>query len=160
MGAVVLLLLPGGDDAPQPRRTSFGSATGARVIRVVDGDTAIVEFGGRRDRLRYIGIDAPESVKPEAPVECYGPQAARLNRRLVEGHLVTLRFDAERRDRFGRLLAYVHAGGRFVNAELVRSGAARTLVIAPNTAHAAELAQLEKRARAKGRGLWTACEDR
>ena len=70
---------------------------------------------------------------------------------------MTLRFDAERRDAYGRLLAYVFLGPRFVNAELVRGGYARTLEIEPNTSEAARLARLEQRASEAGRGLWGAC---
>ncbi len=68
-----------------------------------------------------------------------------------------LRFDRERRDAYGRLLAYVHAGRRFVNAELVRRGYARTLAIPPNTSHAPLFDRLARRAGEAGRGLWGAC---
>jgi micrococcal nuclease len=135
----------------------------ARVLRVVDGDTILVRIPGppaRRERVRYIGIDAPESVTPERPVECYGPASAAANRRLVGGRTVTLSTDAERRDRFGRLLAYVRVDGRFVNAELVRGGFATALEIAPNLRHAARLRALEREARRAGRGLWGACRSR
>lgn len=136
-----------------------GSAT-ARVARVVDGDTIAVEIDGRAERVRYIGVDTPETVKPNAPVECWGPAASALNRRLVAvGADVRLRFDRELRDRYDRLLAYVYrdGDGLFVNARLVRDGAARTLSISPNTTHARELAGLQASARAAGRGLWGAC---
>ena len=102
---------------------NFYSMKRARVLRVVDGDTILVRLDGRRERLRYIGIDTPESVAPDRPVECYGPAAAEENRRLVGGRTVTLTADEERRDRFGRLLAYVRVGDLFVNGELVRRGA-------------------------------------
>ena len=70
-----------------------------------------------------------------------------------------LEFDAERRDRYGRLLAYVYRepDGLFVNAELVRRGYAQPLTIAPNVAHAAEFRRLARTARRGGRGLWAAC---
>jgi micrococcal nuclease len=70
---------------------------------------------------------------------------------------VTYRFDAERRDRYGRALVYLHAGGRFVNAELVRGGFAAPLRVPPNTRHAGELDRLAGAARDAGRGLWGAC---
>lgn len=147
--------LGGGDDALAP-----GGSAAARVERVVDGDTIAVEVGGREERVRYIGVDTPETVKPDAPVECYGPAASALNKRLVAaGDDVTLRFDRELRDRYGRLLAYVYRADDSVsvNARLVQEGAARTLPIAPNTAHAGELARLQSGARSAGRGLWGAC---
>lgn len=147
----------GGDDGAtlQPG----GSAT-AQVERVVDGDTIAVTLSGAAERVRYIGVDTPETVKPNAPVECFGPAASAFNRQLVRtGERVTLRFDRELRDRYGRLLAYVYRDrdALFVNARLIGAGAARTLQIAPNTAHAAELARLQAQARAAGRGLWSAC---
>jgi micrococcal nuclease len=129
----------------------------ARVLRVVDGDTILVRLDGRRERLRYIGIDTPESVAPDRPVECYGRRAAEENRRLVVGRTVTLAADEERRDRFGRLLAYVRVGDVFVNAELVRRGVATTLEVPPNLRHAARLRALEREARRAGRGLWGTC---
>src|SRR3954464_10027563 len=103
----------------------------ARVERVVDGDTIVVRLdgGGARERVRYIGVDTPESVKPGTPVQCYAKAAAHANARLVAGRRVRLVRDAEERDRFGRLLAYVYRvpDGRFVNAALVRGGFAQTL---------------------------------
>jgi micrococcal nuclease len=147
----------GGDDAA----LSAGGSAGARLERVIDGDTIVVRVGGREERIRYIGIDTPETVKPNAPVECFGPQAHDLNARLLGtiGTPLTLRFDRELRDRFGRLLAYVFRSrdGMFVNARLVAGGAAHTLTISPNTARAAELSDLQHSARAARRGLWGAC---
>lgn len=138
-----------------------GGTASARLERVVDGDTIVAEVGGREERVRYIGIDTPETVKPNTPVECFGPEAHDLNARLLgdAGTALTLHFDRELRDRYGRLLAYVHRtrDGLFVNARLIDAGAARTLPIAPNTAHAAELSGLQHGARAAGRGLWASC---
>jgi micrococcal nuclease len=137
-----------------------GTAT-ARVERIVDGDTVVLDVDGRRERVRYIGVDTPETVKPNTPVQCYGHAASALNEQLVgaAGTAVTLRFDRELRDRYDRLLAYVYRArdNLFVNARLVRDGAARTLPIAPNTSHASELAQLQSAARSARRGLWDVC---
>jgi micrococcal nuclease len=120
--------------------------------------------GGEDGTVRYIGIDTPETVKPDTPVECGGPRAHEVNERLVGGRTVTLRFDAERRDVYGRLLAYVYlprtglgAPPLFVNAELVRRGLARTLTIPPNNSFAELFARLAARAGAAGRGLWGRC---
>jgi endonuclease YncB( thermonuclease family) len=96
-------------------------------------------------------------VKPDSPVECYGPEASRFNQRLVEGETVRLDFDAERRDVYGRLLAYVYVGELFVNAELLREGYATTLTIPPNDRFARRFAELEREASAAGRGLWREC---
>ena len=129
----------------------------AHVVRAVDGDTALVRLGGRTEYVRYIGVDTPETVKPDTPVQCFGPQASAFDHRLVDDRTVRLDFDREREDAYGRLLAYVHAGGRFINAALVRAGFARTLSIAPNTAHAGLFARLAERAARRGRGLWGRC---
>ena len=155
VAAGLLAVIAGGQESQTPQ----GGRAGAVVTRVVDGDTIRVELDGSSERVRYIGIDTPESVKPNAPVECFSKRAAAENRRLVEGRRVTLRFDAERRDRYGRLLAYVYRSEDelFVNAELVRRGYASTLTIPPNVAHAEEFRRLAADARRAGRGLWGSC---
>jgi micrococcal nuclease len=145
----------GSDEAAGPTPTAH--AVRARVVRVVDGDTIVAAVEGEDQYVRYIGVDTPETVKPDTPVQCYGPQASAENHRLVEGRTVRLVFDRERRDAYGRLLAYVHAGRRFVNATLIRGGYARPLTIAPNTAHVSLFHRLAGRAGKAGRGLWGAC---
>jgi micrococcal nuclease len=135
----------------------------AEVTRVVDGDTIDVQLpDGDEETVRYIGIDTPETVKPGTPVQCGGPRAHDVNEQLVDGRTVALRFDAERRDVYGRLLAYVYlprpgAHPLFVNATLVRRGLARTLTIPPNDSFATLFARLAARAGAEGRGLWGHC---
>ena len=141
---------------------STGSHDGlgqAKVVRVVDGDTIRVSLDGRVERVRYIGIDTPESVKPGTPVQCYAKRASAANAALVAGRSVRLVGDVEQRDRYGRLLAYVYraADGLFVNLELAKQGFAAPLTIPPNVAHAAEFAKLARGARDAGRGLWKAC---
>ena len=133
-----------------------GRAT-AYVARVVDGDTIEASIGGRTEDVRLIGIDTPETVKPGAPVECFGPQASRFTHRLLEQKRVRLVFGVERRDTYGRLLAYVYLGRGFVNALLVKRGLARTLTIPPNDRFAPLLRRLELRAARAGRGLWGHC---
>ena len=132
------------------------------VTRVVDGDTVKVRIAGTRGTrtVRYIGVDTPETVKPDEPVQCFGKAASAFNERLVEGRRVRLEIGRERTDRYGRLLAYVYVRGHgdpFVNAELLRRGYARTLAIPPNTDRAGRFAELQRLARNKGRGLWSAC---
>lgn len=129
----------------------------AYVTRVLDGDTVEVRLNGGIEDVRYIGIDTPETVKPGEPVQCYGPAASHFNHRLVEAERVRLVFDAERRDVYGRLLAYVYVGGRLVNAELLRRGLARTLTIPPNDRFADRFKRLEMAAARAGRGLWGEC---
>ena len=130
----------------------------AEVLRVVDGDTIEVLLEGEEEDVRYIGVDTPESVAPGEPVECFGEEASDFNAGLVEGEDVVLVFDAELRDQYGRLLAYVYVGETLVNADLLAQGFARTLEIEPNTSKAPRFERLEQRAGAAGRGLWGACE--
>jgi micrococcal nuclease len=138
---------------------SGGPAGEGRVVKVVDGDTIHVLVGGRREKVRYIGIDTPETHHPTKPVQCYGVRAAAYNARLVGGERVRLVRDVEERDRFGRLLAYVYRArdGLFVNAELARLGYARALTIAPDVRYARQFSTLVHQARNAGRGLWSAC---
>ncbi|CAN5686185.1 hypothetical protein BH10ACT1_BH10ACT1_01770 [soil metagenome] len=140
-----------------------GPGVPATVTHVVDGDTVDLAFaGGAVERGRLLGIDTPETVKPNAPIDCFGPEAsARTKVLLSEGTAVLVQRDAEARDRYGRLLVYVwrRSDGLFVNASLVTDGFARTLSIAPNTSHRADLAIASAAAAEAGRGLWGACAE-
>jgi micrococcal nuclease len=102
-------------------------------------------------------VDTPETVKPDTPVQCFGPRASAFNHHLVEHRRVRLVFGAERRDIYDRLLAYVYLDTRFVNASLIRHGLARTLTIPPNDRYAPLFRRLEVGAARAGRGLWGAC---
>ena len=132
------------------------SAT-AEVVRVVDGDTIEARIGGEVEDLRLIGVDTPETVKPGTPVQCFGPQASHFTKGRLEGQRVRLVFGVERRDIYGRLLAYLYLGGRFFNPILVQRGLARTLTIPPNDRFAGRFRRLELGAARAGRGLWGAC---
>jgi micrococcal nuclease len=151
--AALLILRPwerdNRDDAPVEAR--------AFVVRAVDGDTIEARIGDRVEDVRYIGVDTPETVKPDAPVQCFGPRASSFNHRLVEHRRVRLVFGVERRDVYGRLLAYVYLDRRFVNADLVRRGLARSLTIPPNDRFAPLFRRLEIDAARAGRGLWGTC---
>ena len=132
----------------------------ARIVTVVDGDTVEVEVGGRTERVRLLGIDTPETVDPDRPVGCFGPEAsARTAELLPDGTEVQLQRDVEGRDQFGRLLAYVFRADddTFVNEVLVTEGFAEVLVIEPNGAYADRLRDAESSARAAGAGLWGSC---
>ncbi len=140
--------------------SSGPGSSAARVLRTVDGDTILVRMAdGRQERVRYIGMDTPESVKPGTPVQCFAKKASALNEQLVGGHRVKLVEDVEARDRYGRLLAYVYRepDGLFVNEELVRRGYARPATFPPNVRFVGEIATLAREAHAAGRGLWSAC---
>jgi micrococcal nuclease len=155
---LLLCLVPTACAERSPSGTA--SAGAAVVVRPVDGDTVIVDVGGTEEPVRLIGIDTPESVAQDRPVECFGPEAkARLAELLPPGTAVRLERDAEARDRYDRLLAYVIRAddGRFVNEVLVEEGYAEAAAYPPNLARQAELDAAETRARAAPRGLWPAC---
>lgn len=132
----------------------------ATVVEVVDGDTVVVDLSGRRETLRLIGVDTPETVDPDQPPECFGAEASEHTAALLpEGTEVRLTRDVEARDRYDRLLVYLHRAedGLFVNLDLVEGGWADDYPYPPNTAHQRELAVATSRARAADLGLWGAC---
>lgn len=142
-----------------------GSATplpeGTAVVdRVVDGDTLDVDLRGSTVRVRLLGLDTPETVDENRPVQCFGHEASSyLAQLLPRGSTVRLERDVEARDRFGRLLVYLYRvdDGLFVNAALIEGGYATTLSIAPNTMRARDFEVLRLQAQRDKRGLWGAC---
>lgn len=145
-----LLLFPG-----QGERSVAGVSdkTGgvARVVRVTDGDTVSVLINRRRERIRLIGIDAPEMG--QIP---WGERAKRhLENILFPSGGVFIEYDIERRDKYGRLLAYIRTtDGRFVNADMLRDGYAVLFTFPPNVKHVKEFASAQRKARVKKLGIW------
>lgn len=123
----------------------------AKVAWVVDGDTIRLTGG---EYVRYIGIDTPETVHPETPVEWMGKEASDFNTQLVDGKTIRLEFDAQKKDKYNRLLAYVYVGDVFVNAELVRQGFAQVSTYPPNVKYQDLLLEMQKEAREAKHGLW------
>ena len=162
--AVVLVLLTGcgrgaGPSVPAASPAQGGLPSGVDVVvtKVVDGDTIDVSGG---ERVRLIGVDTPETKDPRRPVGCYGAEASKFTASVIPpGTPVRLVGDAESRDKYGRLLAYVYrrADALFVNAELLRRGYAQLLTIPPNIAHTDEFTAIARDARAGSQGLWGAC---
>jgi micrococcal nuclease len=154
-----LVLAAGGCAAGD--RASTGAAPGqATVERVVDGDTLVVRIQGRRERVRFLGMDTPESVKPNTPVQCFAIEASKRTKALLPpGAHVRLVRDVEQRDRYQRLLAYVYRArdNLFVNVSLVRDGYAVPYTYPPNVAHTTEIVAAGAEARDARRGLWSAC---
>jgi micrococcal nuclease len=146
--ALVLTLAASAADASQ--------ALTATVLRIVDGDTIDVRLNGRIEKVRYIGMDTPETHHPIKGEQPGGREAIAVNRRLVEGETVRLELDVQERDRYGRLLAYVYVGDLMVNAELVRLGYALVMTIPPNVKYASLFLKLQREAREASRGLWAA----
>lgn len=153
----------GAGDGPRHHPPVPREAFRATVDRVVDGDTFVARRDGRLLRVRLIGVDAPESVKPDSPVECFGKESARFMRGLLPaGAAVRAGYEAGgERDQFGRELWDVWlADGRFVQGVLVRAGMADARLYRPQREYAGLLAGLEAEARAAGKGLHRACRSR
>ena len=120
--------------------TVIGGGETARVTDIIDGDTIDVDINGVGYRVRYIGVNTPESDE-----SCYD-DATDANANLVAGQTVTLVRDSSNTDRFGRLLRYVYVGNVFVNAQLVQDGWAEAVEYPPDTANADQFHQLETQA--------------
>jgi micrococcal nuclease len=147
LGAPLLAGCPGEGSACGP--------TSATVARVIDGDT--VELSGG-ERVRYLLIDTPEITGGKD--ECFGAEASQFNAQLVDGKTVSLAYDVQCEDRYGRLLAYVSVGDREVNRLLVERGYACVLHIPPNGEdRRVEFLDLQALAKALGRGMWGACPE-
>lgn len=130
------------------------------VAEVIDGDTVDVDVGATRERVRLIGVDTPETVARDRPVQCYGAEAStRTAELLPRGTPVRLERDAVGRDRYGRLLAYVWRAddGLLVNLVLVEEGFADAVSYGDNEALHELFMAAEAGARARGAGLWSAC---
>lgn len=128
------------------------------VTRIVDGDTVEATIGGVPQTIRYLGVDTPESKKPNTPVQCYALEATEVNRALVLGQTVLLERDRTNYDRYGRMLRYVYlADGRMVNEELVKAGAGFAKRYKPDTKHAVKLETAQRAAQTAKAGLWGGC---
>lgn len=126
------------------------------VIHVVDGDTIQIDTG---QKVRYIGMNTPETVDPRRPVQCFGKEASVYNKNLVLNKKVKLVKDISEKDKYGRLLRYVYlADGTFVNLKLVRDGYAYADTFPPDVAHAADFVTAQQQAREGGLGLWGKCK--
>lgn len=126
----------------------------ARVVRVVDGDTINVEIDGVEYRVRYIGVDTPETKHPTLGVEPFGPEASQANEELVAGKTVLLEKDVSETDQYGRLLRYVYVGDLMVNEELLRRGLARVATFPPDVKYVDRFLSLQRQAQAAGLGMW------
>ena len=129
-----------------------------RVVWVVDGDTIHVRVGSRLEKVRYIGVNAPEIPHDVRSWRHGGARAYAVNRRLVAGRDAHLELDLGRRDMYGRLLAYVwvqRARRRVMaNAEMIRRGYAQVMTIQPNVKYQELFLKLQRQAREARRGLW------
>lgn len=126
-----------------------------RVTRIIDGDTIELENG---KKIRYIGVNSPETVAPKRPVQCYGKQASAYNKNLVLGKKVRLQKDVSETDKYGRLLRYVYLqDGTFVNLKLVQDGYAYVETVPPDIEYAARFVVAARKAQDQLLGLWSTC---
>lgn len=147
----VLLSLSLGLSERAAAGVSDNDGDAARVVRVNDGDTVTVSIDRHRQKIRLIGIDAPELGQ-----QPWGERAKRhLQDILSSSRSVSLEHDVERRDKYGRLLAYIRtADGRMVNAEMLRDGYAVLFTFPPNVKHVNEFTSSQRQAREKKLGIW------
>jgi len=128
------------------------------LIEVVDGDTIIVASGETQEIVRLLGIDTPETVDPNRPVQCFGAEATRrLKELLPVGQPLVLMRDREARDQYGRLLAYVYASDVLVNEVMLAEGLAELSIYPPNDTLRPQLEAAAKKARTASVGFWSAC---
>ena len=136
----------GGDrGGSSPRRPT------TRVVRVIDGDTVDTD---KLDRVRLIGVNTPEDGR------CYDTAATRFTEQRLDGQLVGYELGVERKDRYGRTLAYLYRDENMHNFDLVRRGYARVLTIPPNDKYESRFRRAAQRARQTDVGVWGICEQR
>lgn len=124
-----------------------------RVERAVDGDTLLLDD---RTRVRLLGVNTPETVKPNSPVEPFGPEAHEFTSSHVAGRRVRLEFDKERHDKYGRVLAYVYVDDWFLNEELIRAGLGRAITNHPySETMKRRFRAAQREAQHERRGIWS-----
>lgn len=164
VGAQYMGWLPGAPDdtltVQQATQTATDTQPGTYTVdRFVDGDTIAVNMNGKTETVRMIGIDAPETHKPNTPVQCYGPAAAAYTKQLIGSSRVRLEADSQstNRDRYDRLLRYVYLpDNRLVEAELIKNGYGFAYTQFP-FGKSEEFVQLQASAKAANKGLWGNC---
>lgn len=165
VGGLIFLFLNSHTTNYQPLTTN----SGVLVVKVFDGDTIEISSIGRpasggegTQRVRYLGVDTPETKDPRKPVQCFGKEAASKNKELVEGKRVFLEKDVTETDKYGRLLRFVYLpledGSRlFVNDYLIREGYGQVLTIPPDVKYGEQFLDAQKQAREQKKGLWEKC---
>ena len=133
-----------------PTPTSSPILTYAKVVRVIDGDTIVIETG---QHVRYIGMNTSEVETSE----CFATEASQININLVLGKEVRLEKDISEIDKYGRLLRFVYIGDIFIDDYLVKNGYAETMTVPPDVKYKDQFSQSEKYARENSLGLWSKC---
>lgn len=138
----------------------------AVIVRAVDGDTAVVKIDGQEKRVRFLGVDTPETVHPNKPVQFYGKEASSFTKESLNGRRVWLEYDSNPQDRYGRHLAYIWLNNpetinestireSMFNAKLLLGGYAKVMIIRPNKRYESEFRKFESEARNKKLGVWS-----
>jgi len=126
------------------------------IVRVVDGDTFVIDYNGKNEKVRLIGVDTPESVHPdEQKNTAFGNEVSSYSKRMLMGKRVQIEFDVEKRDKYGRLLAYVYIDGQMYNKLLLERGYAKIATYPPNVKYVEDFKSLQKQARENKVGLWS-----
>lgn len=138
----------------------------AVIVRAVDGDTAVVKVDGQEKRVRFLGVDTPETVHPNKPVQFFGKEASNFTKENLNGRRVWLEYDSNPQDRYGRHLAYIWLNNpktinestireNMFNAKLLLGGYAKVMIIRPNKRYESEFKKFQDEARNKKLGVWS-----
>ena len=138
----------------------------AVIVRAVDGDTAVVRIDGQEKRVRFLGVDTPETVHPNKPVQFYGKEASNFTKENLNGRRVWLEYESNPQDRYGRHLAYIWLNNprtinestmreNMFNAKLLLGGYAKVMIIRPNKRYESEFKKFQEEARNKKLGVWS-----
>ena len=132
------------------------SNTTYKVLKVVDGDTIKIKYNNKIERLRFIGIDTPESVSPDKSKNCEeGKIASNFTKNYLEGKVIQIELDVQQRDKYGRLLAYVYINNQMYNEILLEQGYAKIATFPPNVKYVNDFTELQKEARNNKKGFWS-----
>ncbi|MED4532907.1 thermonuclease family protein [Metabacillus fastidiosus] len=143
-------------DVTNENAVSESNFIDAEVTRVVDGDTMKILVDGKEETVRLLLVDTPETVHPNKEVQPFGPEASQFAKEMLNGKKVQIELDVSERDKYGRLLVYLHIDGKMFNKLLLEKGLARVAYIyAPNTKYVDEFYEIQKRAQQNEQGIWS-----
>ncbi|HGH5471486.1 TPA: thermonuclease family protein [Staphylococcus pseudintermedius] len=151
---VVLIFQYINGDGPFKKSSTDVRGESYLVKRVIDGDAIIIDKDGQDERVRLIGVDTPETVKPNTPVQPYGKAASNFTKKHLTNQRVRLEYDREPKDKYGRTLAYVWLGDEMFNVKLAKEGLARAKFYPPNDKYRILIEQAQKEAQKKQLNIW------
>lgn len=162
-GGEAVFNIPGNNSGNDSGNQDFVQAV---IVRAVDGDTAVVRIDGQEKRVRFLGVDTPETVHPNKPVQFYGKEASNFTKESLNGRRVWLEYDSNPQDRYGRHLAYIWLNNpktinestireSMFNAKLLLGGYAKVMIIRPNKRYESEFRKFQDEARNKMLGVWS-----